>query len=57
MDNMLNIIHLMDTRRKKDDKHQIEIDEDVAENIKMIFDMYIQGKTGSQIANFLNDKK
>jgi len=44
-------------KKKKDDKHQIEIDEDVAENIKMIFDMYIQGKTGSQIANFLNDKK
>lgn len=44
-------------KKKKEDKHQIEIDEDVAENIKMIFDMYIQGKTGSQIADFLNDKK
>lgn len=41
----------------KEDKHKIVIDENVVYNIKLIFDMYIDGKTGMQIAKYLNSKK
>ena len=44
-------------KKKKDDKHQIEIDDDVADNIRLIFNMYVNGSTGLQIARYLNDKK
>lgn len=39
------------------DKHKVIIDEDVAENIKIIYNMYSNGKTGKQIAEYLNSSK
>ena len=44
-------------KKDKDDKHKIVIDEDVADNIRTIYDMYIEGKTSSQIAEYLNEKR
>lgn len=44
-------------KKKENDKHQIEIDKDVADNIRLIFDMYEKGNTGTQIARYLNDNK
>lgn len=44
-------------KKQEDDKHKIIIDEDVADNIKKIYDMYIEGKTSSKIAEYLNTKK
>jgi len=41
----------------EEDKHKIVIDEKVAEVIRLIYDMYIDGKTGMQIAKYLNSKK
>ncbi len=41
----------------QEDKHKIIIDEKVAKNIVTIFDMYIDGKTAQQIANYFNSKK
>lgn len=38
----------------EDDKHKIVIDYKVARNITLIYDMYIEGKTGTQIAQYLN---
>lgn len=43
--------------KKKEDKHQIEIDEEVSDNIRLIFDMYVNGNTGTQIARHLNNEK
>ena len=42
-------------KKNKEDKYKVIIDEDVADNVKLIFDMYIQGFSQSQIANKLND--
>lgn len=44
-------------RLSDEDKHKIIIDEKVAKNIILIFDMYIDGKTGQQIAKYLNSKR
>ena len=44
-------------KKRENDKHQIEIDEEVADNIRLIFDMYEKGNTGTQIARYLNDNK
>ena len=40
-----------------EDKHKIVIDENVADIIKLIFDMYIKGNTGMQIARYLNNER
>ena len=44
---------------KKDinNKNKIIIDEKVSDNIKLIFDLYISGKSKSQIAQILNEKQ
>ena len=44
-------------KKDKDDKHKILIDEDVADNIRTIYNMYIDGKTSTQIAKYFNSKK
>ena len=44
-------------KKDKDDKHKIIIDEDVADNIRTIYTMYIDGKTSFQIAECFNNKK
>ena len=44
-------------KKADDDKHKIIIDENVADNIRKIYDMYIIGKTSSQIAEYFNSKK
>ena len=44
-------------RKDKEDKHKILIDEDVADNIRTIYNMYIDGKTSTQIAEYFNSKK
>lgn len=44
-------------KKRDDDKHKIIIDEDVANNIRKIYDMYISGKTSSQIADYFNSNK
>ena len=41
----------------EEDKHKIVIDEKVADVIRIIYDMYIDGKTGTQIAQYLNSKR
>lgn len=43
-------------KKLEDDKHEIVIDKNVADNIKIIFDMYIKGNSGLQIAKFLNNE-
>lgn len=44
-------------KKRENDKHQIEVDEEVADNIRLIFDMYENGNTGTQIARYLNENK
>lgn len=44
-------------KKNEFDKHKVVIDESVACNIKKIYDMYIEGKTGSQIADYFNINK
>ena len=44
-------------KKQENDKHKIIIDEAVADNIRKIYDMYIEGKKSSQIAEYLNNKK
>ena len=44
-------------KKQEDDKYQVIIDEDVANNIRKIYDMYIDGQTSGQIADYLNNKK
>jgi len=44
-------------KKQEDDKHKIVIDEEVADNIRKMYDMYIEGKTSSQIAEYLNAHK
>lgn len=44
-------------KKQKNDRHKIIIDEDVVDNIRKIYDMYIEGKTSIQIAEYLNAKK
>ena len=43
-------------KKKEENKHQIEIDEEVAQNIRLIFDMYINGNSTTQIARYLNNE-
>ncbi len=38
-------------------KNKIIIDENVSDNVRLIFNLYISGKSKSQIAKILNDKK
>lgn len=42
-------------KKDEDDKYKVIIDDVVADNVKLIFDMYIQGFSQSQIANKLNE--
>ena len=44
-------------KKEENDKHKVIIDENVADNIRKIYDMYIDGKTSSQIAEYLNSQK
>lgn len=44
-------------KKSDSDKHKIIIDENVADNIRAIYNMYIEGKTSTQIAKYLNSKK
>lgn len=44
-------------KKADNDKHKIVIDKNVACNIKTIYDMYIDGKTSSKIAEYLNENK
>ncbi len=44
-------------KKDKEDKHKIIVDEEVAENIRKIYDMYINGKTSNYIAEYLNNQK
>ena len=44
-------------KKEENDKHKIIIDENVADNIRKIYDMYIDGKTSNQIAEHLNSNK
>ena len=44
-------------KKKEKDKHKIIIDEEVADNIRKIYDMYIEGKKSSEIAEYLNSHK
>lgn len=44
-------------KKEENDKYKVIIDENVADNIRKIYDMYIEGKTSSQIADYLNNKK
>ncbi len=44
-------------KKQENDKHKVIIDEDVADNIRKIYDMYIEGKTSSQIAEYFNINK
>ncbi len=44
-------------KKREEDKHKIMIDENVADNIRKIYDMYISGKTSSQIADYFNRNK
>lgn len=41
----------------EEDKHKIIIDHKVSKHIIEIFDMYIKQNTGTQIANYLNNKR
>lgn len=42
-------------KKDEDDKYKVIIDDVVADKVKLIFDMYIQGFSQSQIANKLNE--
>ncbi len=44
-------------KKAEDDKHKIMIDEKVADNIRTIYNMYIDSKTSTQIAEYFNSKK
>lgn len=44
-------------KKEENDKHKIVIDEKVADNIRKIYDMYISGKTSSQIVEYFNSNK
>ncbi len=43
-------------KRNPDDSHKMIIDEAVADNVRLIFDEYIAGKSCAEIARELNDK-
>lgn len=42
-------------KKDENDKYKVITDENVVDNVKLIFDMYIQGFSQSQIANKLNE--
>lgn len=44
-------------KKEENDKHKVIIDENVADNIRKIYDMYIEGKTSTQIAAYFNSEK
>ncbi len=44
-------------KKDKNDKHKIVIDNNVANNIRTIYSMYIEGKTSTKIAEYFNSKK
>lgn len=41
----------------KENRHKIIIDDEVSDNIRLIYNMYIDGYTGTEIAEYLNTKK
>ncbi len=44
-------------KKDSNNKNKIIIDEKVSDNVKLIFDLYISGKSKSQIAKILNEKQ
>jgi DNA invertase Pin-like site-specific DNA recombinase len=44
-------------KKSEDDKYKIEVDENVASNVKLIFNMYLQGYSQGQIAKELTKRK
>ena len=44
-------------KKAEDDKHKVIIDDEVADIIKLIYNMYLKGNTGLQIARYLNNEK
>lgn len=44
-------------KKAEDDKHKILVDENVVDNIRTIYNMYIDEKTSTQIAEYFNNKK
>lgn len=44
-------------KKDKNDKNNILIDEDVADNVAKIFELYMSGKTKTEVAKYLNDKE
>ncbi len=44
-------------KKSKEDKYKLVIDEKVADNVKMIFDMYLKGYSQGQIAKELTKRK
>lgn len=42
-------------KKEENNKHKIIIDKDVKDNVKLIFEMYINGYTSGKIANYLNN--
>ena len=44
-------------KKSNEDKHKIIIDEEVGDNIRKIYDMYIEGESCSKIAEYLNKNK
>ena len=43
-------------KKEENNKHRIIIDDDVSNNVRKIYDMYIEGKTSTQIAEYFNSK-
>ena len=44
-------------KKAENDKHKIIIDDEVADVIRLIYNMYLKGNTGFQIATYLNNEK
>lgn len=44
-------------KKEASNKHKVIIDEEVADNVRKIYNMYIEGKTSSQIADYFNGNK
>lgn len=44
-------------KKEKNDKHKIIVDKEVVDNIRKIYNMYLQGKTSSQIARYFNNEE
>ena len=44
-------------KRDTKDKHHLIIDEEVANNVKLIYDLYLKGNGIKKIAKYLNENK